>query len=98
MRKSNNKNYLLSWIEKQQSWGKYTFSFNQIKQEFPEISETAILLALSRLSKKNRIVSIYKGFYLIVPPEYSAKGVLPPVQFIDDLMSFINKPYYVLDY
>lgn len=95
MRKAKNKNYLLSWIEKQQSWGKYTFSLNQIKQEFPEISEAAILLALSRLSKKNRIVSIYKSFYLIVPPEYSAKGILPPVQFIDDLMSFIDKPYYV---
>lgn len=95
MRKAKNKNYLLAWIEKQQSWGKYTFSLNQIKQEFHEISEVAILLALSRLSKKNRIVSIYKSFYLIVPPEYSAKGILPPVQFIDDLMNFIDKPYYV---
>ena len=90
-----NKNYLLAWIEQQQSWGRYTFSLDQVEHEFPNISESAILLALSRLSKKNRIISIYKGFYLIVPTEYSTKGVLPPVQFIDDLMNHIGKPYYV---
>jgi predicted transcriptional regulator of viral defense system len=90
-----NKNYLLAWIEKQQSWGLYTFGLDQVKQEFRDISESAILLALTRLSKKNRIISIYKGFYLIVPPEYSTRGVLPPVQFIDDLMNHIGKPYYV---
>lgn len=95
MKRVKNKNYLLTWIEKQQSWGRYTFSLDQVKQEFSEISEAGILLALSRLSKKARIISIYKGFYLIVPPEYSAKGILPPVQFIDDLMNFIGKPYYV---
>ena len=95
MKSVSNKNYLLTWIEKQQSWGRYTFNLEQVKQEFSGISEAAILLALSRLSGKSRIVSIYKGFYLIVPPEYSAKGVLPPVQFIDDLMNFIGKPYYV---
>lgn len=95
MKSVSNKNYLLAWIEKQQSWGKYTFSLEKVKQEFPEVSESAILLALTRLSKKGRIISIYKGFYLIVPLEYAAKGVLPPVQFVDDLMNFIGKPYYV---
>lgn len=91
----SNKNYLLSWIEKQQSWGRYTFSLEQVKREFPGISGSALALALSRLSGKNRIISIYKGFYMVVPPEYSARGVLPPVQFIDELMNHIGKPYYV---
>lgn len=90
-----NKNYMFAWIEEQQSWGRYVFSLERVKKEFPELSEAAILLSLNRLSGKNRIVSIYKGFYLIVPPEYSSKGILPPLNFIDDLMTFIGKPYYV---
>ncbi len=90
-----NKNYLLTWIEKQQSWGKYVFSLEQVRKDFPDLSEAAIILSLTRLSRKNRIISIYKGFYLIVPPEYAARGVLPPLNFIDSLMTFVGKPYYV---
>jgi predicted transcriptional regulator of viral defense system len=89
-----NKNYLFSWIEKQQSWGRYVFSLEQVKKEFPDLSEAAILLSLNRLSRKNRVVSVYKGFYLIVPPEYFSKGI-SPLNFIDDLMTFVGKPYYV---
>jgi len=71
------------------------FSLDQVKKDFQDISESALSLALSRLSGKNRIISIYKGFYLIVPPEYSSRGLLPPVNFIHDLMQYIGKPYYV---
>jgi len=78
-----NKNYLLTWIEKQQSWGRYVFSLKQVRKDFPDFSEAAIILSLNRLSKKSRIISVYKGFYLIVPPEYSARGVLTPLNFID---------------
>jgi predicted transcriptional regulator of viral defense system len=95
MKTGSSRNYLLAWIEKQQSWGRYVFSLEQVRKDFPKHSEVAILLSLNRLSKKNRIVSVYKGFYLIVPPEYSARGILPPMHFIDDLMKFIGKPYYV---
>ena len=90
-----NKNYLLTWIEKQQSWGRYVFSLEQVKKDFPDLSEAAIILSLVRLSRKTRIVSIYKGFYLIIPPEYAARGILPPINFIDALMTFVGKPYYV---
>jgi len=90
-----NKNYLLTWVEKQQSWGRYCFSLEQVKKDFSDLSKAAILLSLNRLSKKNRIISIYKGFYLIIPPEYAARGILPPLNFIDDLMAFVGKPYYV---
>ena len=51
--------------------------------------------AFDRLSIKGRIISIYKGFYLIVPPEYASRGLLPPMLFIDSLMQYIGKPYYI---
>lgn len=92
---TRNNNYLLSWVEKQQSWGKYVFSLVQVRSDFPDLSESAIKRALDRLSNKGRILSVYKGFYLIVPPEYTSRGVLPPLLFIDNLMQFVGKPYYV---
>jgi hypothetical protein len=90
-----NNNYLLSWVEKQQSWGKYVFSLEQIRSDFPDITEQALILALTRLSTKGRVLSVYKGFYLIIPPEYTSRGLLPPMLFIDSLMKFVDKPYYV---
>jgi predicted transcriptional regulator of viral defense system len=59
------------------------------------VSNAAVKLALNRLSSKNKIVSVFKGFYVIITPEYSLKGMLPPFLFIDSLMKHLNKPYYV---
>jgi len=86
---------LLNWIEKKQSRGRYVFNLEEVRKEFLNQSEDAITLALNRLSRKNRVVSVYKSFYLIVPPEYAVRRILPPMNFIDDLMSFIGKRYYV---
>ena len=36
-----------------------------------------------------------KGFYVIVPPEYRAVGAPPASWFIDDLMKYLDRPYYV---
>ena len=88
-------NYLLAWIEQLQSRGKITFSHDEIITAFPDKSENAIIQSLSRLSRRGRVVPIYKGFYLIVPAEYAAREILPPILFIDYMMEFITKPYYV---
>lgn len=88
-------NYILTWIEKLQSSGKIAFSYDEVITDFPEKSENAIIQSLSRLSQRGRVVPIYKGFYLIIPPEYYAREILPPILFIDYLMEFLAKPYYV---
>ena len=87
--------YVLTWIEQLQSRGKITFSHDEIITAFPDKSENAIIQSLSRLSRRGRVVPIYKGFYLIVPAEYAAREILPPILFIDYMMEFITKPYYV---
>ena len=88
-------NYLLTWIEQLQSRGIISFSHDDLITNFPERSEHAIIQTLSRLSQRGRVVPIYKGFYLIVPAEYAAMEILPPIIFIDYLMEFLSKPYYV---
>jgi predicted transcriptional regulator of viral defense system len=84
-----------NWIENFEKRGRISFSLDHLVKENPEISETAIKSALIRLSKKGKIVSIHKGFYLIISSEYALRGILPPIQFIDDLMKYLNRSYYV---
>jgi len=94
--KNENLNMNLSnWIEEQQARGKRAFSLRQIDKDFPSISDIAIKRSLTRLSRKNKVVSIHKGYYLVIPPQYAAKGILPPAIFIDGLMKFLERPYYV---
>ena len=38
---------------------------------------------------------VYKGFYVIIPPQYAAKRIVPPTYYIDQLMAYLNKPYYI---
>lgn len=76
-------------------WHLRYFSFDQATDAFPSLRYTGIRSALTRLSAKNNIVSVWKGFYVIVPISYAAQGILPPVLYIDHLMTYIQRRYYV---
>lgn len=83
------------WIDKLLAKGRNSFSLDEVRLFLKEDSEAAIKLKLTRLSKKGKILSIYKGYYLIISPQYASKGVLPPALFIDGLMKHLDRPYYV---
>ena len=83
------------WVDELLSKGKNAFALQQVKESFPQHSEAALKRSLNRLSTKNRIVSVHKGYYVIVSYEYAAKGIVPPLLYIDGLMKFLNRPYYV---
>ena len=74
--------------------GGYSFSLDALRKQVPG-SENAISLALHRAVQKNKIVSVRKGFYIILPPEYAGKGTLPVTYFIDDLMQWLDRRYYI---
>jgi predicted transcriptional regulator of viral defense system len=84
-----------SWVDHQLSRGKYSFSLAYLHEEMPNKSPSSIKLALKRLVDKNKIISVYRGFYIIIPPSYSNMGFLPPSMFIDDLMNYLRRPYYI---
>jgi predicted transcriptional regulator of viral defense system len=86
---------LEDWINILQTKGRLAFSLESLRKEANTLSEDAIKLSLNRLSAKGKILSIHKGYYLIIPPIYQNKGVLPPINFIDDMMKNLNRPYYV---
>ena len=84
-----------SWIEALQSKGRNSFALKDLKNELPTYSEAAVKLALNRLSQKGKILPIHKGYYLIISPDYYSKGILSPYSFIDGLMHFMARPYYL---
>ena len=83
------------WIEECQSKGKLAFNLDELRQSFKSDTETALRRVLDRLSEKQKVVSIFKGYYIIIPPQYSSKGILPAAMFIDGLMKFLERKYYV---
>lgn len=90
------KNLTLSeWIRNAEVHGFNTFSFENVREAFPDTSEQNLSNSLYRLTIKKRIVSVYKGFYVIIPPQYAAKGIVAPTYYIDQLMQYIGKPYYI---
>ncbi len=95
MNSNSNYNRLEHWVDEQQSKGKLAFSITKLKKNFVNDSETALKRVLDRLSEKRKIVSIFRGYYLIIPPQYLSKGILPPALFIDGLMKFLERNYYV---
>ena len=44
---------------------------------------------------KGRIVSIHKGYYLIISSPYKSRGFLPPYLYLDGLMKELGRPYYM---
>jgi len=84
-----------SWVEELQRRGRITFSLHDVHLQFPSHNTSALRNALTRLVAKGKIVSVWKGFYAIIPVEYSSVGMIPPVLYIDDLMAYLGRPYYV---
>lgn len=83
------------WIESLQMIGKHAFSKEMLEGELPGYSLIGLKRALNRLSRKGKIVSIYKGYYLIISLQYALRGILPPDIFLDAFMTFLQRPYYL---
>jgi len=83
------------WVENLASKGRHSFSLNEVRNAFANDTEAAIKLKLTRLVGKKKIISIHKSYYLIITAQYASRGVLPPALFIDGLMKFLERPYYV---
>lgn len=88
------RNYLDKYLFSIRSRGRYTFTLEELRSEF-HLSSAALNQSLHRLKLKNEIAQIRKGFYAIIPPEYSQQGMLPIYFILDDLMKSLNKKYYL---
>lgn len=87
-------NYLDKYLTEVRAQGCYSFTVEELMQAF-DLSLNALRQTIFRLKSKKEIAIIRQGFYVIIPPEYSKQGMLPPYLYIDDLMKSLDKPYYV---
>ena len=86
--------WVSDFVDLVQRQGRYAFDRLDLEKSV-SASPESLSQGLVRLSRKNRVKRIRKGFYVILPVEYSAIGMIPPDWFIDDLMRYLQLPYYI---
>lgn len=87
-------NYISAYLTQVQSEGRYTISLEELRNKF-NVSEKALLQNIYRLKSKKTLAQVRKEFYVIIPPQYLNRGMIPPTLFIDDMMKHLDKEYYV---
>jgi len=87
-------NYLDEYLDELRSKGRYAFTLEELKERF-NVSDKALNQNMYRVKLKEKIVQVRKGFYTLLPAEYSRQGIIPVNMFIDDMMKALGKKYYV---
>jgi predicted transcriptional regulator of viral defense system len=82
-----------SYIDSLAAKGRYHFTTEEAVATLG-CSPVAARAAIRRLREKGRVAMPFRGFHLIVPPEYRALGCLPADQFVPQLMQHLSLAYY----
>lgn len=83
------------WVDQQMIRGRYIFTKEDVLAQGLSQTDDSIKTSLSRLTSKGVIVSPWKNFYVTVPTEFRLRGEVPPVFYIDRLMKYLGRDYYV---
>ena len=86
---------LQKWIKDRAIHGFPTFSIEDVRETGMYSSEQILQNELYRLCSNKTIASVYRGFYVIIPVQYVLRGSVPATYYIDQLMVYLSKPYYV---
>lgn len=82
-----------SFVDSLAAKGQYHFTTEQAIAAL-DVSPAAARAAIRRLNRKTRVAMPFRGFHVIVPPEYRTLGCLPADQFIPQLMEHLQVAYY----
>ncbi|MGD9678867.1 MAG: type IV toxin-antitoxin system AbiEi family antitoxin [Vulcanibacillus sp.] len=88
------KNTLESFITEKRSNGIYTFSIEEVKNYLGSTYNN-VKQVLYGYKKRNKIASVRQGFNVIITPEYSKSKILPAYLFLDDMMKWLKRDYYI---
>ncbi len=86
---------ILNWLCQREFSGTHTFSFQEVQASFPSMRRAIIQNELYRLLRQKDISAVHKGFYVRVPAHYRMRECVPPDFYIDQLMEYLGKPYYI---
>jgi predicted transcriptional regulator of viral defense system len=76
------------------SQGRHAFSADDAASALGT-NRGAALDALDWLRGRKEVFSPTRGLYIAVPPEYRSWGVVPGAWFVDAMLKFLGRPYYV---
>ncbi len=76
------------------SLGRTVFTAEEAEQALG-IGHGAFLDAAERLQRREALLNLRQGFYVVVPPQYASWGAPPPAWYIDALMRREGQAYYV---
>ena len=75
--------------------GRYIFTKEDVINLGVHNNKDSLKKALYRAQEKGVIMSPWQNFYVAIPMEYRLKGEVPPSFYIDHLMRFVGRDYYV---
>ena len=85
---------LADLVDATQAGGRYVLTREEASAALG-ISDEALKKSVQRLVAKRRLVVPRRGFFVIVPLEYRQSAAPPPDWYIDALMKFSGRQYYV---
>lgn len=60
-----------------------------------EVPEDRVRARLRNSVKRNQMFSPARGFWIPIPPEYRNWGATPAIEFLDSMMAYLEREYYV---
>ncbi len=93
--KMENIEILQDWVTARMIRGQYIFTKEDVQAIGLPISDESLINSLVRMGKRGVIMSPWQNFYVTIPTEYKLKRVVPPSFYIDRLMTFLGREYYV---
>ena len=84
-----------SWIIDRERTGRPCFSRDEVARAFPSLSASSIDSSLSRFRANGLVQAVHRGFYCVIPAHYAYVGKVPPAYYIDELMKWLGRPYYI---
>ena len=84
----------IDFINQVLSVGRISFTLDEVIEKSGYDRKTA-QVSLSRLISKGKILLIRRGFYVIITPEFSIQRNIPYIMYIDELMKYLQRNYYV---
>jgi len=85
---------LAAWVEALPAQGRYSFTRSEAMTALG-LTRKAFNRVAARLSAVRRLARIRGEFYVVVPLEHAAVGVVPADWFIGELMKYLARPFYV---
>ena len=84
-----------NWIIDRERTGRPCFSRDEVAGAFPSLSASSIDSSLSRFRSNGLIQALHRGFYCVIPAHYAYVGKVPPAYYMDELMKWLGRPYYI---